>query len=103
MLDAVSGGGQVSRETALRILESGTTSEAQLKRAELYLYLDRTKALKVDKVWLILERTGGGSWGVRAVYIDEQAAQREYESLSLVASRTANSYWEVDCKELPVS
>lgn len=104
----------MSRETAFQILESGTTLEDQLRRAELYLYLDRTKVLeaanpepviekqKVDTVWLMLESTGGGSWDVRAVYTDEQAAMREYAMLSQLAAGTSG-YWEVDCKELPVT
>lgn len=101
----------MSREIALRILESGTSSEFELKRAELYLYMDRTKALtpepviqqqKVDTVWLMLDRTGGGTWSVRSVYTDEQAAYLEYESLSRQAAGTSG-YWEVECKKYQVS
>lgn len=95
---------------ASRILETGTTSEAQLKRAELYIQLDRTEAMKpepivhhqkVEKTWIILSRTGDGPWGISHIFTDEGLAKKKYTSLSTKALGT-NGYWEVDCREFEV-
>jgi hypothetical protein len=99
----------MSRKTALQILESGTTDEAQLKRAELYLYADRTQALapdpvikEVEKVYLIEEKTGGGDWKAKQVFTDERLAAETLHSLQ-VAATISNGYWEVRVRVFTVT
>jgi hypothetical protein len=88
----------------------GTTNpERGIQKASVLAYMARTEALKPepvvkapDSVWIITQRTGGGDFGILKVFIEDSAAQLEYNRL-YKQSQQSNGYWEVFINEFSVS